>query len=74
MDLFPGSLAAQESVKTPHPQGYVGYSSAWWGHRVAAQLLNLSLVMTWKIVPVVGTPWPCNDSVFEKQKGPCMQG
>lgn len=57
MDLFTGSLAAEDAST---PQGYVRHNSPW--YKMAAQLLKLSLVMTWKNVPAEGTAWPCNDA------------
>lgn len=50
MDLFTGSLAAEDAAP---PQGYVRHNSPW--YKMAAQLLKLSLVMTWKNVPAEGT-------------------
>lgn len=55
MDLFIGSLAAEDAAP---PRGYVRHNSPW--YKMAAQLLKLSLVMTWKNVPAGGTAWPCN--------------
>lgn len=56
-------LAAEDAAP---PWGYVRHNSPW--YKMAAQLLKLSLVMTWKNVPAGGQPGHAMLQGFEKHR------